>query len=426
MNREKLMKAFSELYIGENTSRLVKEYYRKKYKDLLMILILGICIVSFCYIKDIKKSHLKEENRIIRNAIQDGQEEILLQTKTEEGEWKDVLLTLYPKEYTHGELEELYSEACQLLPSLLEKSGISLDYVSSDLVLMEEIEGFPFSIQWESSRPDILDDNGTLLSASEKIDEEVKLIAVFEYKDWTRKYLLSVRVVRQENKDFIDCLEEELRMKEENTREQKEFCLPQTYQEQPLQWRYPRENSAILMGLFFLGIMPVLAVLKDREIHSQILKRKEQLQASFPEFIAKLILLLEAGLSIRSAMFQIVEDYQKKGASREKYLFQELSYICRKMKNGLSEKEAYELLAKRCNLSCYKKVSGMLIQHLYKGGSSILFELREESIRAGEEEKRILQKKGEEIGTKLLFPMILMLGIVMVFIMVPALFSFQI
>ena len=36
-----------------------------------------------------------------------------------------------------------------------------------------------------------------------------------------------------------------------------------------------------------------------------------------------------------------------------------------------------------------------------------------------------IQKKGEEMGTKLLFPMILMLGIVMVFILVPALLSFQ-
>ena len=42
-----------------------------------------------------------------------------------------------------------------------------------------------------------------------------------------------------------------------------------------------------------------------------------------------------------------------------------------------------------------------------------------------EEQKRNLQKKGEEMGTKLLFPMMIMLLIVMIFIMVPALFSFQ-
>ena len=71
-------------------------------------------------------------------------------------------------------------------------------------------------------------------------------------------------------------------------------------------------------------------------------------------------------------------------------------------------------------------MSGLLIQHLVKGGSSVLGTLREESQKAGEEQKRQIQKKGEEMGTKLLFPMMIMLGIVMVFIMVPALFSFQI
>ena len=143
-------------------------------------------------------------------------------------------------------------------------------------------------------------------------------------------------------------------------------------------------------------------------------------------FIARLILLLEAGVSIRNAIFHIAEDYRKKSNVGENYLQEELTYICRKMKNGLSEKEGYELLAKRCNLACYKKLSGMLIQHLQKGGSSILYELRNESLKASEEEKRRLQKRGEEMGTKLLFPMMLMLGIVMIFIMVPALFSFQV
>ena len=62
---------------------------------------------------------------------------------------------------------------------------------------------------------------------------------------------------------------------------------------------------------------------------------------------------------------------------------------------------------------------------MQKGSNTILDNLKKEAIKAGEEQRGRLQKKGEEMGTKLLFPMIIMLGIVMVFIMVPALFSFQ-
>ena len=51
--------------------------------------------------------------------------------------------------------------------------------------------------------------------------------------------------------------------------------------------------------------------------------------------------------------------------------------------------------------------------------------LRKEASKSIEDKKGRIQKKGEEIGTKLMFPMMIMLLIVMVFIMVPALFSFQ-
>ena len=106
-------------------------------------------------------------------------------------------------------------------------------------------------------------------------------------------------------------------------------------------------------------------------------------------------------------------------------MYEELAYVCRQMKNGLPEKEGYELLAIRCNLSNYRKLTNLLLQHIQKGSNTILENLRKEAAKAMEEKKGRIQKKGEEMGTKLLFPMMIMLLIVMVFIMVPALFSFQ-
>ena len=153
------------------------------------------------------------------------------------------------------------------------------------------------------------------------------------------------------------------------------------------------------------------------------MQRREELLDSFPEFISQLILYLEAGMSVRGAMFRFLQDGQRK--NRTGYLYQELAYVCRQMKNGLPEKEGYELLALRCNLPNYRKLTNLLIQHIQKGSTTILENLRKEATKAIEEKRGRIQKKGEEMGTKLLFPMIIMLLIVMVFIMVPALFSFQ-
>jgi len=336
-----------------------------------------------------------------------------------------VILELHPKEYSKEELEQLFLEACKVLSEEILNENETLDMVSSDLNLVQEIEGYPFLLRWESSCPQVLDEKGHITCSFGDVDEVVELTAVFQYEDWENQYYLSVHVITKSTKDFIASLEEEIKKQESLTREEEEFYLPDTFEEVSLQWRYVPGNSAIILGILFCAIIPFISYEKDREIHNQTRKRKEQLQEDFPEFISKFILLLEAGVSIREAIFRIAEDEQKKQNQVKRYLYVELMYLCRQMKNGLPEKEAYELLGNRCNLSCYKKLSGLLVQHLKKGGSSILDTLRKESLKASEDQRRQIQKRGEEMGTKLLFPMMIMLGIVMVFIMIPALYSFQ-
>ena len=51
--------------------------------------------------------------------------------------------------------------------------------------------------------------------------------------------------------------------------------------------------------------------------------------------------------------------------------------------------------------------------------------LREECEQALEERKARARKAGEQAGTKMLFPMMMMFGIIIVIIMVPAFLSLQ-
>ena len=424
MDKEKIIKDFSEIYMGQNSRELADQYFQKKKKEMTLILIVAVLIVAVCGINDFQNS--KVENNVISRKEADGSKtEVSLQIKTEEEEWQDIILVLYPKEYSEEELEDMYTQACRLLPELIQMENNDLNIVKSDLDLVQEINGFPFYISWRSSKAHVINEQGELLYKEDIVDEEVVLTAVFTYDDWEKEFSLPVHIQVKKQENLIHSLEEELKDKEKKTRQEKEFYLPKEYMNRSLKWRYLPDNSSLILSLFLVVIIPLISYQKDQEVHKQAEIRKKQLQESFPEFISKLILLMEAGMSIRGAFFRIGEDYRKKNDGKRNYLYEEVLYVCRKMKNGLTEKEGYELLGKRCDISCYKKLSGLLIQHLQKGGSSILESLREESVKASEEEKRNIQKKGEEMGTKLLFPMILMLGIVMVFIMVPALFSFQ-
>ena len=423
MSREQVERDFSELYIGQNPKKLAKEYEKKKKKEMFLLVLAAIFILGLCVFSDWQNSQLENDNKIVRGEYGSGKQEVSLQMKTKEGDWDDINLVVHPKEYSKQELEELFFMACESLPDRLRKENESLEQVSTKLDLITEIEDFPFFLTWKSSNEKILNAAGELICPDETIEEDVELTVTFQYEDWEREYKIPLHVIVEANQDVTYYVEKNLKEQEEKTRQDEQFVLPDTFQDEVMQWRYPPGNSAIILGILFLIMLPFISNQKDREIHKQTRLRKEQLQEKFPEFISKLILLLEAGMSIRGAVFQIAGDEQKK--NKKNYLSEELQYICRQMNNGLAEKDAYELLAKRCGLTSYKKLAGLLVQHLQKGGNSILETLRKEAEKAMEERRRQLQKRGEELGTKLLFPMMIMLGIVMVFIMVPALFSFQ-
>ena len=87
--------------------------------------------------------------------------------------------------------------------------------------------------------------------------------------------------------------------------------------------------------------------------------------------------------------------------------------------------ENYEsYFAKRCNLGCYRKLVSIIIQNQKKGTEGLKESLVTETKNAFEERKQVARRLGEEAGTKLLLPMMLMMGIVLMIIVVPAYFSF--
>ncbi|MEG2350242.1 MAG: hypothetical protein RSB57_07010, partial [Hungatella sp.] len=80
---------------------------------------------------------------------------------------------------------------------------------------------------------------------------------------------------------------------------------------------------------------------------------------------------------------------------------------------------------RRCQLQPYLKLSSMLEQNRKTGTKNLSSLLSAEMAEAWEQRKTIAKRMGEEAGTRLLLPLFMMLGIVMVMIMVPAMLSMQ-
>ena len=95
------------------------------------------------------------------------------------------------------------------------------------------------------------------------------------------------------------------------------------------------------------------------------------------------------------------------------------------MRSGIAEAQAYENFGRRCQIPEYIKTGTLLAQNLRKGSDGLADLLEAEALRGMEERQNLARKLGEQAGTKLLFPMMLMLGVVMVILMAPAFLSFS-
>ncbi|MBP5734004.1 MAG: hypothetical protein J6W66_09315, partial [Lachnospiraceae bacterium] len=148
--------------------------------------------------------------------------------------------------------------------------------------------------------------------------------------------------------------------------------------------------------------------LTDKDLGDQMKKRKDLLMMGYPNFVHSLALYLIAGMTIRGAFSEL-------GKTNDLAL-----RTVREIGAGQSEVTAYERFGKRAGVREYVKLSTLLCQNLKKGNSTLLARLEEEAMLSAESRIQSGKRLGEEAGTKLLIPMVMMLAIVMLIIMVPA------
>ena len=95
------------------------------------------------------------------------------------------------------------------------------------------------------------------------------------------------------------------------------------------------------------------------------------------------------------------------------------------MNEGMGELSAYEYFAARIGLHKYRQFISLVEQAIGKGRADLLPMLEREAGDAFAERKNRAREMGEEAGTRLLFPMLMMLFVVLIIVMMPAFISFR-
>lgn len=407
----------------------VEEFYVRRYSQVLAIFFVGNLLCLCAAYSSKMNGILQQGNHIDRNAYGQGAKEVTLQAKIEgEEREQEIAYTVKERSYTNEEIHSLYQQAAGQLMTLILGENESLEEVVGNLVLPEQIEGYPFEIFWESSSYSLVQTDGTVINAELEEPEMVTLTAHFQYEEMEWEEVFSIQVcpaVYTEEEWWMQKIMQSLELQNQESRTSQTMYLPEQIGTKKITWREVIEDSS---GYFFLLLCIAAAAVfysKGREVEQNLEKRRKSLILDYSEVINKLMLYLGAGMTVRNAFWKMGEDYKKQYDSRQKrYAYEEILLLCYELQSGIPEIEAYEHLGKRCQVQSYMKLSTLLAQNLRKGSNDLLRMLRQEAENAFAERKSIARKLGEEAGTKLLIPMMLMLCIVMVIIMIPAYFSF--
>lgn len=413
---------------GIPAAEQVREHYRTLYSSLLLVVFLGdlLCLAAWASARS--SPRLTEGTLLRRNGYGEGEAEVTLAAKLPDMEEEEIFDYLVgERSYTKEELQERYQEAQALLPKAILGENERAEDVRFDLELISELEGYPFAISWESSAYSLVNTDGAVHNEELKKGEIVTLTACFSYEGWSARTQIPVQVnpvVYTPEESVRKQLEELLREREEGTKSEEAMRLPEEVGEEPVLWReVAKDKSAYLLILALLAA-GLLRLGKGRDLDQKLEARKRELLLDYPEIVNKLALYMGAGMTIRNAFFKMGEDYKKQSENRRRYVYEEVLLACYEMQGGKSETEAYDHFGKRCQLQAYVKLSALLSQNIRKGSNDLLRMLRQEAEGAFAERKSLAKKLGEEAGTKLLLPMMMMLCIVMVIIMIPAYFSF--
>lgn len=422
------------LYPARKVNELQKEYYAEKTKLVLIIFFAGNVLVFLLAVQVLSEGRLVDGNRIYRNKGGEGESKIeaTAYITTEEKTTKTPLeITVSEMQYEDEKVTELFEEVNQVLATEIAGENESLDYVTHPLRLITSYKSYPIKISWTSSDYNLIDESGNVnneelaepvvvvltarLTYEEKVKETDIPIMVYE-----KEYLPEEKLERNLNKAIQEA-NLSSRLKDSMTLPDEIEGYSIRYVENP-----GSSPAALWMILLICGIL--LFFSKDSRLQEQVNERNKMLLYEYSEFVSKLTLLVGAGMTVKGAIIRILKLYDEKKEKQKgiNYCYEELKIAIFEIENGVYEEKAYENFGKRCKIPSYIKLSGLLAQNIKKGTRDFVRLLEKEAEEAFEERKSTARRQGEEAGTKLLVPMVMMLAVVMVLIIVPAFLSYQV
>ena len=201
------------------------------------------------------------------------------------------------------------------------------------------------------------------------------------------------------------------------------LSLPTEIDGQRIYYSEHKDRSYLLLPL--LGVIAAMAIYmrQGQARRTEKKQREALLMLDYSELVSKLMVYIGAGLTVRNALETISQHFDAliaRGIKEDRPLYQELRTMVIQFRRNMPESEIYLSFGRRVNLKPYTKLVSLIEQNRMNGARNLRAMLELEMEDAFEQRKTTARRLGEEAGTKLLLPLFIMLGIVMIIVIVPA------
>ncbi len=373
-------------------------------------------------------------------AGQEKQVDLLLK----DGDTEEVLsLQVAPRTFTKKEIQEKMQEAVTYIGQHIKGNNKSLCYVTESLDVELDHEKFPFDLELLPDDYSLLDEEGNVRNeeswlleegyAREELDKGIKTgvtIILWYGEEKTEQHYELVIYPKEKSsveKKFLDAVRQ-IKKAEKDTVYEEGFVIPAFLEGVQIIDTEKRGLSPVFVLLFGVLVCGLLLLREQEEKKHQEQNRLDRLLRCYPWFVNEMVLMLGAGMQVKNIFSLLVKDYKTEQKDKEDDrtpLIEELVAARQSLNMGMPEQQVYYQLGRRLKLSCYIKLMTVLEQNVKRGTKGLADYFEREEAQALEERKNLAKRYGEEAGTKLLGPMILVLLVIMLMIMIPAFLSFM-
>lgn len=413
-----LNEKFKSLYVKE---RVQEEKYL--YVVSKVSLVIAVVFIAAILGLSMQLFNVWNEDRITyinRSNFNEGETIYDLQVEAD-GERESIEIVVAPEVYTDEEIVELLEGyRKEIVTELLGENG-GLDKITKPLNMVEAVGDEQIPVVWELEEGGAINEDGTIASNVNPVGVVTSIKATLIFKGISVTHEIVIQVFP--SNEPIDLEEQVQNIVDEYNSEKKKIKLPEKIGNKKVSFSIQKDDSVKYFFPICLIASIAIFVLKDREIERQMKERNRQLMLDYPEVVSKIMLLSKAGMSTRLAWNQTI---QSSGGKSGHFVYKEMRMALGKINSGIPEGVAYEQFGKRCGIHCYIRFANILSQNLKRGTNDLYRALESEMDNALQERKNSALKKGEEAGTKLLVPMVIMLVLGLGLIVIPAFMSVNI